>query len=91
MDERDYYTEQPEVKIVRYRCTKCRVEGEYRVRWIRRTKKKVLPRHATDQDRIKFAKAMDHYVRVDDELICRNPRCGRTFEIPDCQTVVFIR
>ena len=90
MNERDFFTETQETKVATYVCPKCRVKAEYRVRWIRRTKKKVLPRYATDEDRAKFAKSRDHLVRVDDELVCQNEHCGRRFDIPSFQTVVFL-
>jgi hypothetical protein len=90
MDERNFFNEQQELKLATYTCPKCRVKAEYRIRWIRRTKKKSLPRYATEEDRAKFAKSRDHLVRVDDELICQNPHCGRPFEIPSFQTVVFL-
>ena len=90
MNERDFFTEQQETKYATFVCPECRVKAEYRVRWIRRTKKRSLPRYATDEDRAKFAKSRDHLVRVDDELICQNPHCGRRFEIPSFQTVVFL-
>lgn len=91
MNERDFFNEHPEAHQATYVCPKCRVKAEYRVRWIRRTKKKSLPRSATEEDQAKFAKARDHLVRVDDELICQNPHCGRRFEIPSFQTIVFLR
>lgn len=90
MDERAFFTERVEVKRASYTCPKCRFRAEYGIRWLRRTKKRSLPRYVTDEDRMKFAKARDHLVRIDDELICQNPRCGRRFEIPSFQTVVFL-
>ena len=32
----------------------------------------------------------DYMVRVDDQLMCKNMRCRKRFEIPSSQTVVFI-
>jgi hypothetical protein len=90
MNERDFFDEQTETKRATFTCPKCRVKAEYSVRWIRRTRKKVLPRNATDDDRARFAKSRDHMVRVDDELICQNAGCGKRFEIPSFQTVVFL-
>jgi hypothetical protein len=90
MQERDFFDERQEAKPASYVCPKCRLKAEYKIRWIRRTKKRSLPRHAADEDRERFAKARDYMVRVDDELICQNPRCGSRFEIPSFQTVVFI-
>lgn len=90
MDERDFYTEKPETKRASYTCPKCRQSSEFEIRWLRRTKKRELPRGANDYDRAKFAKARDYLVRVDDMLFCPNPRCRNRFEIPNSQTVVFV-
>jgi hypothetical protein len=90
MDERDFYTEKQELKKANYSCPKCRQMSEFQIRWLRRSKKRDLPRGASDYDRAKFAKARDYLVRVDDMLFCPNPRCRNRFEIPNSQTVVFI-
>ena len=90
MDEREFYTEKLETKQAMYSCLKCRRSVEFQVRWLRRTKRKDIPAGANDSDRAKFAKARDYLVRVDDFLICPNPRCRSRFEIPDFQTVVIL-
>ncbi len=90
MDERDYYVEKQELKKATYTCPKCRQSGEFSIRWLLRTRKRELPRGASELDRAKFAKARDYMVRVDDMLLCPNPRCRGRFEIPNSQTVVFI-
>jgi hypothetical protein len=90
MDERDFYTEKQETKSARYSCPKCRQMSDFQIRWLRRSKKKELPRGAGEFDRAKFAKARDYMVRVDDMLFCPNPRCRARFEVPNSQTVVFI-
>jgi hypothetical protein len=90
MDERDFYTERQEAKTATYFCPKCRQSNEFQIRWLRRTKKRELPRGAGELDRAKFAKARDYMVRVDDMLFCPNPRCRCRFEIPNSQTVVFV-
>jgi hypothetical protein len=90
MDERNFYTESPVTKKFPYTCPKCRQPAEFPVRWLKRTKKKALPAGASDLDRAKFAKARDYLVRVDDYLICPNPRCRHRFEIPNDQTVAFL-
>lgn len=90
MDERQFYDERQEVKTATYSCPKCRQSAEFKIRWIRRSKKKVLPRGAGDLDRAKFAKARDYLVRVDDMLICPNAQCRNRFDIPNYQTVVFL-
>lgn len=90
MDERDFYTEKPEVKKAMYSCPKCRETSEFQVKWLRRSRKAQIPRGASDYDRAKFAKARDYLVRVDDMLFCPNVRCRHRFEIPNSQTVVFV-
>lgn len=90
MDERDFYTEKPETKVATYSCPKCRQSSEFQIRWLRRSRKKEIPRGASDYDRAKFAKARDYMVRIDDMLNCPNPRCRGRFEIPNSQTVVFV-
>jgi hypothetical protein len=90
MDERDFYTEKLETKPGTYSCLKCRQSNEFQIRWLRRMKKKNVPPGASESDRVKFAKARDYLVRVDDFLICPNPRCRSRFEIPDFQTVVIL-
>ena len=90
MDERDFYTEKPEMKRATYQCPKCRQTTEFQIRWLRRSKKKSPPHGMDDYLRAKFAKARDYLVRVDDMLYCPNTRCRHRFEIPNSQTVVFI-
>ncbi len=90
MDERDFYTEKPEVKKAVYVCRKCRQSAEFQIRWLRRTKKANIPAGASDLDRAKFAKARDYLVRVDDFVVCPNPRCRNRFEIPDSQTIAYL-
>jgi hypothetical protein len=90
MDERNFYTETPEMKRATYTCPKCRQASEFQIRWLRRTKKSNIAPGAKDLDRAKFAKARDYLLRVDDQLICPNPRCRNRFDIPNDQTVVLI-
>jgi predicted alpha/beta-hydrolase family hydrolase len=90
MDERDFYTEKIETKSTAYTCPKCRRRFEFQIRWLRRTKKKNIPPGANDLDRAKFAKATDYLVRVEDQLICPNPLCGKRFDIPRDQTVALL-
>ncbi|MBA3322746.1 MAG: hypothetical protein H0T45_15035 [Pyrinomonadaceae bacterium] len=90
MDERDFFNEKTESKRATYSCPFCRERAEYEVRWLRRTKKKDLPRGANEQDRARFAKSRDYMVRIDDVLSCNNNRCRRRFDIPNSQSVVFI-
>lgn len=90
MDEREFYTETPEMKKATYTCPKCRQSSEFEIRWLRRTKKKSIPLGAGDLERAKFAKATDYMVRVDNQILCPNPRCRKRFDIPSDQTVVLL-
>lgn len=91
MKESDIFDERPETKRAVYSCPFCREEHEYDVRWLKRTKKKNAARHLNnDRDRAQFDKSRDYLVRIDDQLMCKNNRCRRRFEIPSFQTVVFI-
>lgn len=90
MNERDFFDERQETKRASFSCPNCRERADYEVRWLRRTKKQQPPRGASEQDRARFAASRDYMVRVDDVLVCKNPRCRRRFDIPSMQTVVFI-
>lgn len=90
MEERDFYTEKDELKPANLNCPFCRQSDSYEVRWRRRTKKASLPSHASQEDRMKFAKARSYLVRIDDTLNCKNQRCRRRFEITSLQTVAFL-
>jgi hypothetical protein len=90
MEERDFYTEKDELKPANLNCPFCRQSDSYDVRWRRRTKKASLPSHASQEDRMKFAKAQSYLVRVDDTINCKNQRCRRRFEITSLQTVAFL-
>jgi uncharacterized protein YbaR (Trm112 family) len=88
MNERDFFDERSETKRATYSCPHCRERSEYDVRWLRRTKKKQLPRGASEQDRMRFQNSRDYMVRIDDLLACN--RCRKRFDIPNSQSVVFI-
>jgi hypothetical protein len=90
MEERDFFTEKDELKSATLHCPFCRQSASYDIRWRRRTKKKSLPPHATEEDRARFANARSYLVRVDDTTNCKNPRCHRRFEITSLQTVAFL-
>jgi len=90
MNERDIFDEKQEIKKQSYACTYCGQRDDYDVRWLKRTKKKQMPRHFSEHDRSQFQKSQDYMVRVDDVLFCKNMRCRKRFEIPSFQTVVFI-
>ena len=88
MNERDFFNEQQESKRANYSCPHCRVGEDYEVRGLKRTKKRELPRHASEQDRARFRNSRDYMVRVDDVLSCKH--CRKRFDIPNAQSVVFI-
>jgi hypothetical protein len=88
MEERDFFTEKDESKPASLNCPFCRKSDSYDVRWRRRTKKASLPSHASQEDRMKFAKAQPYLVRIDDTMNCKH--CRRRFEITSLQTVAFL-
>lgn len=87
-DERAFFTEKQEMRPGRYKCPKCRRDGEYSVRWVRRTKKDRLPPNADERDRALYAKLRDYLIRMDDMVTCKT--CQRKFEIPSHHSLVFV-
>ena len=90
MHERDIFDEKQEVKKASFACPFCRERNDYDVRWLKRTKKRNAPRSLNEQDRAQLNKSRDYMVRVDDQLMCKNMRCRKRFEIPSAQSIVFI-
>lgn len=90
MQEREIFDERQEVKTANYSCPFCRERNDYDIRWMKRTKKKNPPRNINEHDRARFQKSRDYMVRMDDQLMCKNTRCRKRFEIPSSQSVVFI-
>ena len=88
LDERAFFTEKPETRQGKYQCPKCRRNGDYTIRWVRRSKKASPPPGANDADKAKFAKLRDYLLRVDDEVTCKT--CGRKFEIPSQHSLMFV-
>ena len=88
MNERDCFTEKPEMRAASFVCPQCRHRGDYQIRWLRRTKKDRLPSGGNDRDRAMFAKLRDHLFRVDDFVNCG--RCRRRFDLPSHQSMIFI-
>jgi len=86
--EREFFNEKQEQKPATFTCPKCRHRAEYQVRWIRRLKKTRPPQGADATDHEMYQKLRDYMVRVDDMLSCQ--KCGRRFEIPSQQSVVFL-
>lgn len=90
MNERDIFEERQEIKTANFACPHCRERNDYDVRWLKRVKRKQAPRNLNEHERAMFAKSRDYMVRVDDQLMCKNIRCRKRFEIPSSQSVVFI-
>ncbi len=90
MNERDIFDEKQETKQASFVCPNCRERNDYEVRWLKRTKKRNSPRPRSEQERVQYEKSRDYMVRVDDQLMCKNIRCRRRFEIPSAQSIVFI-
>jgi uncharacterized protein YbaR (Trm112 family) len=86
--ERDFFHERRETRPASFTCPRCRHRDDYDVRWVRRTKKDRIPPGADERDRALYSKLRDHLFRIDDDITCR--RCGKRFEIPSHQTLVFI-
>jgi hypothetical protein len=90
MDERQFYVESQVTKAARLNCQYCRGVEEYQLRWLLRKKKDRLPSGADERDRAKFAKAQSYMVLMDDKARCKNPRCGKTFDISGIKTMAFL-
>lgn len=88
VDERQFFTEKPELRPGRFQCPRCRRTNDYSIRWIRRTKKGQVPQGADARDRSMFEKVKDHLVRVDEDVTCKS--CGKRFEIPSHRNIVFL-
>jgi len=90
MQERDIFDERQETKKATYSCPFCRERNEYDVRWLKRTKKKNPSGRMSEQERARFNSSKDYMVRVDDQLMCKNMRCRKRFEIAGVQSVAFL-
>lgn len=88
LDERAFFSDRPETRPGRFQCPRCRRTNEYRVRWVRRTKKDRLPPGGDERDRARFAKLRDHLLRLDDDVVCKT--CGKKFEIPSHHSLLFL-
>src|SRR5437763_16315618 len=87
MHERDIFDEKQETKQASFSCPSCRERNDYEVRWVRRTKKKQLPRNLNEADRARINKSRDYMVRVDDVLMCNHIRCRKRVDIPSSRRV----
>ena len=90
MEEKQFFSEKADSKVHRIQCPSCRQSNEYKIRWLIRSKKKSLPRHASSDDRSRFNAARDYMVRVDDVVRCTTPRCGKRIEITSLQSVILL-
>lgn len=90
MEERDFFDESERLKPATLSCLFCHQAETYEIRWLVRTKKKVLRGPADERDRARFEKAQSYMLRRDDFIQCKNPRCRKRFEISGVQSVVFI-
>ena len=88
INERDLFTEKPELRRTTVSCPQCRHRDDYQVKWVRRTKKTQMPRSADARDRAMYEKLRDHLFRIDDTVNCT--RCRRRIEIPSHQSMVFL-
>ena len=90
MDERAFYSESQAKKPATLNCPSCRTQETYELNWIVRTKKDRIPGGADERDRAKFAKAQSYMVLVDQQAMCRNPRCRKRFDISGIKTMAFL-
>lgn len=86
MDNRNFYTEREETKPQKLVCPSCRGEFTASVRWKVCMKKKELPRGASSEDRMNFAKATSYMVRLDDLVACH--KCRKRIELTGQSTVL---
>lgn len=91
MEERDFFDEKAEQRSHTLTCPHCGQSGEYKLRWLVRTRKAQLPRNADERDRARFAKAQSYMVRQDDLVACSNVRCRKRFEVTSLQSVAFLQ
>ena len=90
MDERAFFLESQTTKPIGLNCPFCKTQDTYELRWMVRTKKDRLPGGADERDRAKFAKAQSYMVLVDNQAMCKNPRCRKRFDISGVKTMAFI-
>lgn len=90
MDERDFFHESEETRPVTLHCPHCRQPETYDLRWVLRKKKSSLPPQANQEDRKRFAAARPYMVRRDDQVVCKNARCRKRFEVSGVQSVALL-
>lgn len=90
MDERAFYIESQTKRTANLNCSFCRTQDDYELNYIVRKKKDRLPGGAGERDRAKFAKAQSYMLLVDQQAVCKNPRCRKRFDISGVKTVAFL-
>lgn len=90
MDERAFYSESQTKKTATLNCPFCRTQEEYELNYLVRKKKDKIPGGADERDRAKFAKAQSYMLLVDTQMMCRNMRCRKRFDISGVKTVAFL-
>lgn len=90
MEERDFFDEKEATKPATLSCLHCRQTETYEIRWLVRTRRQTLRGGASEDDRLRFAKARSYMLRRDDMVQCKNPRCRKRFEISGVQSIVFL-
>lgn len=90
MDERAFYSESPAKKPATLNCPFCKTQDTYELNYLVRKKKDKLPGGADERDRAKFAKAQSYMLLVDTQMMCRNARCRKRFDISGIKTVAFL-
>jgi hypothetical protein len=90
MEERDFFLETEETREATLNCPFCRQPETYALLWVIRRKKAAIPPRASESDRRRFAAARDYMVRKDDQVMCKNIRCRKRFEVSGVQSVAFL-
>lgn len=90
MDEKQFYTETRTTRAIPLNCPWCRLQDNYDLNWAVRTKKDRMPGGGDERDRAKFSKAQSYMVLLDNQAMCRNPRCRKRFDISGIKTMAFL-
>lgn len=85
-NNRAFYNEREETKQQKLLCPSCRNEFTASIRWKVCMKRRELPRNASSEDRMKFAKASSYMVRLDDLVACH--KCRKRIELTGQSTVL---
>jgi hypothetical protein len=88
LNEKTIFNKESETRPGQYQCPRCRRTSDYRIRWVRHSKKKTLPAGASADDKAKFEKLRDYLLRIDDDVTCK--ACGKRFEIPSQHSLMFV-